>query len=139
MTPGENDVPEETRRLAGWVLENLGDAVPLHFTAFHPDFKMTDKPRTPAATLTRAREIARSMGVRYCYVGNVSDDEGQTTYCPGCGGAVIRRSWHEILDDRLVERRCPCGREIPGYFAPRPRASSLRTAPRRATLQSSPR
>ncbi|HEX9443961.1 MAG TPA: AmmeMemoRadiSam system radical SAM enzyme [Candidatus Binatia bacterium] len=134
MIPGENDDPEETRRLAGWVLENLGDAVPLHFTAFHPDFKMTDKPRTPAATLTRAREIARSMGVRYCYVGNVSDDEGQTTYCPGCGGAVIRRSWHEILDDRLVEGRCPCGREIPGYFAPRPVASSRRTAPRRAQL-----
>ncbi len=116
MIPGENDEPEETKKLCAWVLENLGDEVPLHFTAFHPDFKMTDKPRTPASTLKRAREIALSLGVKYCYVGNVFDDEGQTTYCAECGAAVIRRSWHEILDYKLVGERCTCGAKIPGRF-----------------------
>jgi pyruvate formate lyase activating enzyme len=119
MIPEENDDPEETRQLCAWVLENLGDGVPLHFTAFHPDFKMTDKPRTPASTLRRAREIARSMGIQYCYVGNVVDDEGQTTYCPGCGAAVIRRSWHDILEYRLIGDRCSCGYKIPGRFQSR--------------------
>ena len=116
MIPGENDDPEETRQLCGWVLTNLGDSVPLHFTAFHPDFKMTDKPRTPAATLQRARQIAVAMGVKYCYVGNIFDDEGQTTYCPSCRRALIRRSWHDILEYRLIEDRCPCGETVPGRF-----------------------
>jgi pyruvate formate lyase activating enzyme len=98
------------------VLKNLGDSVPLHFTAFHPDFKMTDKPRTPTATLKRARQIALSIGVKYCYVGNIFDDEGQTTYCPGCHRALIRRSWHDILEYGLVDGRCPCGQKIPGRF-----------------------
>jgi pyruvate formate lyase activating enzyme len=118
MIPGENDDPEETRGLCEWVLENLGEGVPLHFTAFHPDFKMTEKPRTPSATLKRARQIALSMGIKYCYLGNVFDDEGQTTYCPACGRAVIRRSWHEILEYHLTADRCPCGQKIPGYFPP---------------------
>jgi len=116
MIPGENDDPEETKQLCDWLLNNVGDGIPLHFTAFHPDFKMIDKPRTPASTLRRAREIARSLGVKHCYVGNVSDNEGQTTYCPGCGAAVIRRSWHEILEYRLIGDRCPCGHMIPGRF-----------------------
>ncbi|HKA31711.1 MAG TPA: AmmeMemoRadiSam system radical SAM enzyme [Candidatus Binatia bacterium] len=117
MIPGENDEPEETKKLCDWVLENLGDEVPLHFTAFHPDFKMTDKPRTPASTLKRARAIALSLGVKYCYVGNVFDEEGQTTYCPECQAPVIRRSWHEILDYKLIGGHCACGAKIPGRFA----------------------
>lgn len=131
MIPGENDDPEETKQLCRWVLENLGDSVPIHFTAFHPDFKMIDKPRTPAATLRRARQIALSAGVKYCYVGNVLDDEGQTTFCPNCGRALIRRSWHDILEYQLIESHCPCGQKIPGYFparektAPRSRARSI--------------
>jgi pyruvate formate lyase activating enzyme len=132
MIPGENDDPEETKQLAAWVLDNLGDAVPLHFTAFHPDFRMTDKPRTPASTLRRARDIARAMGIKYCYVGNVFDDEGQTTYCPACGAALIRRSWHDILEYRLIGDRCPCGQKIPGRFETRPRESARRQ--RRAFL-----
>lgn len=128
MIPGENDDPEETRQLCAWVLENLGDGVPLHFTAFHPDFKMTDRPRTPPATLRRARQIALSMGIRYCYVGNVFDDEGQTTYCSDCGRAVIRRSWHEVLENHLIGNRCPCGQEIPGYFPPAEYRSRRRRA-----------
>ena len=116
IIPGENDDPEETRRLCNWVLDNLGDEVPLHFTAFHPDFKMVDTPRTPESTVQRARQIALSAGVKYCYVGNVFDEEGQTTYCPGCGRALIRRSWHEILEYHLVNDHCACGQKIPGYF-----------------------
>jgi pyruvate formate lyase activating enzyme len=128
MIPGENDDPDETQRLCDWVLTHLGDSVPLHFTAFHPDFRMMDKPKTPAATLKRARQIARSSGIKYCYVGNIFDDEGQTTYCPACGKALIRRSWHDILEYKLVGDSCPCGQKIPGRFsvkgsAPEPRRS----------------
>ena len=131
MIPGENDDPDETKQLCRWVLDNLGDSVPIHFTAFHADFKMMDKPGTPTATLKRARQIALSAGVKYCYVGNVLDDEGQTTFCPSCGRALIRRSWHDILDYQLIESHCPCGQKIPGYFparektAPRSRARSI--------------
>jgi len=117
MIPGENDDIDETKRLCAWIVENLGDSVPLHFTAFHPDFKLMDRPRTPAATLKQARQIAQSFGIKYCYVGNVHDDEGQTTYCPACHQAVIRRSWHEVLDYQINVGRCSCGAEIPGFFA----------------------
>lgn len=116
MIPGENDDADETRRLCHWILENLGDSVPVHFTAFHPDFKLTDKPRTPAATLRRARKIALSAGIKYCYVGNVFDAEGQTTTCPSCQRVLIRRSWHDILEYNLEGSRCTCGAEIPGRF-----------------------
>ncbi len=116
MIPGENDDADETKRLCDWVVENLGDAVPLHFTAFHPDFKLIDKPRTPAVTLTRARAIAKSCGIKFCYVGNVHHDEGQTTYCPACRSALIRRSWHEIIEKRMNGDRCSCGEVIPGRF-----------------------
>jgi pyruvate formate lyase activating enzyme len=78
---------------------------------------MTDKPRTPASTLKRAREIARSLGVKYCYVGNVFDEEGQTTTCPACAAPVVRRSWHQILDYKLIGDHCACGAKIPGRFA----------------------
>jgi len=129
MIPGENDDPEETRQLCDWVLNHLGDNVPLHFTAFHPDFKMMDKPRTPAATLGRAKQIALSMGIKYCYVGNVFDDEGQTTYCPRCARVLIRRSWHDILEYRLIDSHCSCGQEIPGHF----QAGESRPGQRRVT------
>jgi len=117
MIPGENDDPDETKRLCEWVMENLGDNVPLHFTAFHPDFKMMDKPRTPPATLKRARQLAVSAGIKYCYVGNILDDEGQTTYCPSCRRALIRRSWHDVLEYNLAGDHCSCGQKIPGHFA----------------------
>jgi pyruvate formate lyase activating enzyme len=116
MIPGENDDPDETKRLCDWVVGNLGDAVPVHFTAFHPDFKLTNKPRTPATTLKRARQIAVSAGIKFCYVGNVTDDEGQSTFCPSCGRLLIRRSWHDILEYRLQGKSCPCGEIIPGIF-----------------------
>jgi pyruvate formate lyase activating enzyme len=117
MIPGENDEPDETRRLCDWVLENLGDSVPLHFTAFHPDFKLTDKPRTPASTLKQARAIAQASGIKYCYVGNIRDDEGQNTRCPACESVLIRRSWHQIIENNLAHGCCACGQVIPGRFA----------------------
>ncbi len=117
MIPGENDDIDETKRLCAWIVENLGDSVPLHFTAFHPDFKLMDRPRTPAVTLKQARQIAQSSGIRYCYVGNVHDDEGQTTFCPACHQAVIRRSWHTVLDYRINGGQCSCGAQIPGFFS----------------------
>ena len=94
--------------------------MPLHFTAFHPDYKMTDIARTPAATLTRAREHrARSAGLRYVYTGNVHDRTGGTTSCPGCGKPVIDRDWHEILRYALTDDgRCRhCAARLPGRFA----------------------
>jgi pyruvate formate lyase activating enzyme len=131
MIPGENDDPDETKRLCDWVVENLGDSVPLHFTAFHPDFKMTEKTRTPAGTLQRARQIALATGIKYCYVGNVFDDAGQTTRCPACKRVLIRRSWHDILENNLDGDQCACGERIAGVFAPRSQLKPRRGARRR--------
>ncbi len=128
VIPGLNDDPQETRALARWVKEHMGPEVPLHFSAFHPDFKMLDRPRTPAATLSRARDIARSEGLLYVYTGNVHDREGQTTWCPGCGTAVVERDWYAIGTVRLAGNRCAvCGQEIAGVFeGPIRRASGRR-------------
>jgi pyruvate formate lyase activating enzyme len=99
-------------------MKELGPDVPLHFTAFHPDYKMTDIEATPGATLTRARKIALAEGIRYVYTGNVHDTEGGTTFCPSCGEAVIVRDWHRILDYRVTAGgRCEaCDSAIPGRF-----------------------
>lgn len=116
IIPTLNDAPEETRQLAEWVLNNLGDDVPLHFTAFHPDFKLRDKPNTPPETLHRARHIAREVGLRYVYEGNIYS-EGAHTYCPGCQRILIRRSWHSVLEDHLTDGHCPdCGERIHGVW-----------------------
>jgi pyruvate formate lyase activating enzyme len=118
LIPGENDSESEIQQLCDWVLSNLGDSVPLHFTAFHPDFKMTGKPPTPASTLTMARKTALQTGIRYCYIGNISDVEGHTTFCPGCGMALIERDWHNVRRNRLDGGRCPsCHTEIAGVFS----------------------
>jgi pyruvate formate lyase activating enzyme len=90
--------------------------VPLHFTAFHPDFKLQDKPRTPPETLHRARTIARETGLHYVYEGNIFSD-GANTSCPKCGELLIRRSWHDVLENRLIEGACPkCSSIIPGVW-----------------------
>lgn len=115
--PGENDEIEETKAMCDWILQNLGDEVPLHFTAFHPAFKMLNKQRTPQETVTYAREIALKAGIRYCYVGNVHDVSGQTTYCPGCKTAIIIRDWHKIISFNIRGNRCKnCGARIAGLF-----------------------
>ena len=113
MIPGLNDDPGETARLATWILENLGPDVPLHFTCFHPDFKMTDRPATPRATVARARAIARQAGLRFVYEGNVLS-EGNDTFCPSCGCRLIHRSWHNVVENRVLDGRCPdCHEAIP--------------------------
>lgn len=118
MIPGENDSWSETQRMCAWISENLGTDVPVHFTAFHPDFKMMDKPRTPAETLNRARRIALAEGLNYVYVGNVHDSQGQTTYCPQCQAAVIERDWHQVKAYRLKSGGfCPeCDYQLAGRF-----------------------
>ena len=131
MIPTLNDAPEETRALAEWVIEHLGPDVPLHFTAFHPDFKLRDKPRTPAETLHRAREIAKRAGLRYVYEGNIYSDAANTS-CPQCGTLLIRRSWHDVRENRLREGRCPnCNLAIPGCWSNARGATPSESAARR--------
>jgi pyruvate formate lyase activating enzyme len=116
MIPGLNDDPMETRRLAEWILRELGPEVPLHFTAFHPDFKLKDRGRTPAATLDRAREIAREVGLHYVYEGNIFSDAANTL-CPSCGTILIRRSWHDVVENRIKDGNCcECGAAIAGRW-----------------------
>ncbi len=117
MIPGENDSPEETKAMCGWIVEHIGDEVPIHFTAFHPDFKMLDKSRTPHETLIAARQIAIDAGIKYAYVGNVHDSRNESTYCPGCGTMVIERDWHELGRYHMDGNRCAsCGTTIAGVF-----------------------
>ncbi|MCX7017239.1 MAG: AmmeMemoRadiSam system radical SAM enzyme [Candidatus Sumerlaeota bacterium] len=117
LIPGHNDSPEETRRMCDWILRNLGADTPLHFTAFHPAYKLADAPPTPSSTLERARRIALEAGLRYVYIGNVHSPDGQTTYCPSCGEALIERDWHSILSYRLRDGACAkCGTKIAGVF-----------------------
>ena len=116
IIPTLNDGDDEFKQLCGWVLQNLGDDVPLHFTAFHPDFKLQDKPPTPPQTLHRARAIAREMGLKYVYEGNIHTDGGNTM-CPGCQQPVITRSWHAVMSNRLKDGSCTnCCTAIAGVF-----------------------
>ncbi len=116
MIPTLNDDPDETRRLADWILENLGPDVPLHFTAFHPDFKLQDKPRTPPKTLHRARSIALDAGLHFVYEGNIYSDAANTN-CPKCGSLLIHRSWHTVETNRMQNGTCPkCGYHLPGIW-----------------------
>ena len=119
LIPALNDSDGEIDALTSWVVDRLGPDVPVHFTAFHPDYKLRDRPPTPAATLTRARQIALRNGVRYAYTGNVHDPAGGSTFCHGCRAAVIERDWYELGDYRLTEEGCctTCGRRLPGVFA----------------------
>ncbi len=118
LIPGLNDSSEEIDAMTRWVVEHLGSDVPLHFTAFHPDWKMRDRPPTPPQTLTRARQIARGNGVRYAYTGNVHDAAGGSTYCHGCGELLIERDWYELGRWTLTAKgTCSgCGTACSGVF-----------------------
>ena len=118
LIPGANDSDQELDGLTRWVADRLGPDVPLHFSAFHPDWKMRDTPATPPATLTRARNIAMANGLRYVYTGNVHDPSGGSTYCPGCGQTLVERDWYRIGEYRLTgEGRCrQCDTPIAGVF-----------------------
>lgn len=122
LIPGENDSEAELEAMTQWVVTSLGPDVPMHFTAFHPDYKMLDKPPTPPATLKRAREIALRNGVRYAYTGNVHDERGGSTYCHQCGTRLIGRDWYVLRTWQLTaDGRCQrCGARCAGVFEPRP-------------------
>lgn len=118
LIPDENDSAEEIDGMTRWVVKELGPDVPMHFSAFHPDWKMLDKPRTPAQTLIRARDIAIKNGVRYAYTGNVHHEEGDTTYCHNCSSVLIKRDWYELSEWNLGEDgTClSCGTPLAGRF-----------------------
>ncbi|MDZ4828175.1 MAG: AmmeMemoRadiSam system radical SAM enzyme [Actinomycetota bacterium] len=118
LIPGKNDSDDELDAMTTWIVEHLGPDVPVHFTAFHPDFKMLDPPATPPATLTRAREIARRNGIRHAYAGNVHDQAGGSTYCHACGALLIERDWYRLgRYDVTAHGRCgECGVVVPGRF-----------------------
>jgi pyruvate formate lyase activating enzyme len=118
LIPDHNDSDREIAEQCQWLVRNLGTDVPLHFSAFHPDFKMRDVPRTPPATLRRARRIALDHGLRYVYTGNIHDPAGQVTRCPGCGHVVIARDWYRILEYRLSDTgECEyCDTRVPGVY-----------------------
>ncbi len=122
LIPGENDSDAEIDALTRWVATELGTDVPLHFSAFHPDWKMLDTPPTPPATLTRARSIAMKNGLRYVYTGNVHDLEGDATTCHNCGAVVIGRDWYELIAWNLDQQgRCKhCGTPCAGVFEAKP-------------------
>jgi pyruvate formate lyase activating enzyme len=131
LIPGLNDSDAELDRMTGWVVEHLGRDVPMHFTAFHPDYRMLDVPATPPATLTRARRIARENGVRYAYTGNVHDPEGGSTDCHACGARLIERDWYVLGAWGLTEDgRCArCGTPCAGRFAGAPERWGARRVP----------
>jgi pyruvate formate lyase activating enzyme len=131
LIPGLNDGDEEIHRMARWVLEHLGPEVPMHFTAFHPDWRMLDRPPTPPPTLSRARRIAHEEGVLHAYTGNVHDPRGQCTRCSGCGGLLIGREGYDITAWTLSEGgRCPaCGTRCPGVLEASPGTWGARRLP----------
>jgi len=131
LIPGHNDSDAEIGRECDWLLRELGPDVPVHFTAFHPDFQMLDTPPTPAATCRRARQIALDRGLNYAYTGNVHDPDGQQTLCPGCGKAVIERVGYHIRAYRLsAQGRCAsCNAAIAGVFGDRAGSWGARRQP----------
>ncbi len=121
VIPGHNDSDAEIAAMTRWVVDNLGSDVPMHFSAFHPDWKMLDVPATPASALVRARRIALENGVRYAYTGNIDDEEGGSTFCTGCGRRLIGRDGYRLTEWSLKGGRCAaCGQTCPGVFEERP-------------------
>jgi pyruvate formate lyase activating enzyme len=122
LIPGWNDSEEELEAMTRWVVEELGPEVPMHFTAFHPDYKMLNVPPTLPSSLTRAREIAMNNGIRYAYTGNVHDKSGESTYCHHCGQRLIGRDWYELSEWNLdAKGDCNnCGTRCAGVFEARP-------------------
>ncbi len=134
LIPGENDSAAEIDDMTRWIVEHLGPDVPLHFTAFHPDWKMLDTPRTPIETLTRSRGIAIGNGMHHVYTGNVHDYNGSSTYCHGCGELLIGRDWYELSGWKLAmdgaRARCAsCGAQIAGVFEAEPGSWGSRRRP----------
>jgi pyruvate formate lyase activating enzyme len=130
IIPQANDSPEDIKRMCRWIVEELGPDVPLHFSAFHPDFKLTDRGPTPMSALLTAYDIASQAGIRYIYTGNVVDQQRQHTYCPGCGRAVIERNGYDILSFTIHSGRCMfCQMPIAGRFEDAPGTWGSRRLP----------
>jgi pyruvate formate lyase activating enzyme len=118
MVPTLNDSEQEIEKLCGWVLANLGDQVPLHFTRFHPSYLMTNLPSTPIKSLEMAYHIARKAGLKYPYIGNVPGHAGEHTHCPECGKIVVQRRGFHILANNLDRGKCKfCDQEIAGVWS----------------------
>jgi len=141
IIPTLNDSEDEIERMSRWVLAHLGPDVPMHFTRFHPTYRMTNLPRTPITTLERCRRIALDAGVHYVYAGNVATHPGENTYCHGCGREIIKRVGFRVVHNRIADGKCPhCGTHIPGIWSqeqalsfhsePRPSGSGQPTEPR---------
>lgn len=121
LIPQANDSEDELRRMCDWITTNLGIDVPIHFTAFHPDFRMLDRPRTPHETLIKAFDIARAAGIRFPYVGNVHDVARQSTHCPQCDKLLIQRDWHQLGAFHIRNQLCSyCQTPIAGVFENQP-------------------
>ncbi|MBX3592477.1 MAG: AmmeMemoRadiSam system radical SAM enzyme [Burkholderiaceae bacterium] len=137
LIPGQNDGADEVDAMTRWIASELGDDVPLHFSAFHPDYRMTDVAPTPGTTLARARAIALGNGLRHVYTGNVHDRPGGATACTGCGAVLIERDWHEILRyDVGGNGACPhCAVPLAGRFGEGPQPSDRRRRPVRVTVR----
>ncbi len=117
VIPNLNDSRDEFRQMNDWILEQLGDDVPIHYSAFHPDWKMRDRPNTPIETLIMAYDMARAAGLKYVYIGNVHDAGRQTTYCPNCQVPLIVRDWYQIHRYQLDGNRCTqCGTVVAGKY-----------------------
>jgi len=122
LIPGKNDSDDELKAMSEWIMKELGPDVPLHFSAFHPDYRMLDVPPTPPETLKRARAIARNAGIHHVYVGNIHDEEGSSTYCHGCGEKLIGRDWYVMTKWNLAANgSCrKCGAGLPGRLEAKP-------------------
>ncbi len=118
LIPGMNDSTEELTAMCAWIMDNLGAEIPIHFTAFHPEYKLQDIPTTPHETLEKALRIAKDVGLKYVYTGNVHDRTGGTTSCPSCRTSLIVRDWHELVEYRTTDDgKCPdCGTRLAGRF-----------------------
>jgi pyruvate formate lyase activating enzyme len=136
LIPGENDSDAELNEMCAWVVEHLGADVPMHFSAFHPDWKMRDIGNTPSATLTRARRIAMDNGVHYAFTGNVHDPSGSSTYCHACGELLIERDWYQLGRWQLDVDGCckECGTRLPGHFDATPATFGARRVPVRISV-----
>jgi AmmeMemoRadiSam system radical SAM enzyme len=130
VIPDANDDPDQLQRMCEWILQALGSDIPVHFSAFHPDFRMRDRPNTPHETLIQAYDIAKRAGLHYVYVGNVHDRQRQNTYCHRCGICLIERDWYQLGQYSLSGNRCVvCGEAIPGRFSDAPGTWGRRRQP----------
>ncbi len=117
LIPGENDSEDEVKEMSKWIVDHIGPNIPLHFSAFHPDFRMKDKPHTSHTSLKRAREIAKDVGINYVYLGNVNDFQGSSTYCPHCNKLIVGREWYKLSSYHIKDGCCShCGEKIAGRF-----------------------